>query len=180
MWRFILYILLSICTVGIFALVVYWYFFFLFLGIPNSKDCWSIQAAMSKRRLISSFLTMITNIVLQKKPMNNTFQIKKNPVQLSDLSTDIWNISLSMGLLEPSNSNTEKESSVLLKILNKDLQINKHKSLEIVMALGQCWLKDQTYSFYLVDKSSDHFICSLSLVWHFGIMRNTLIMQVLF
>jgi len=43
-----------------------------------------------------------------------------------------------MGLLEPSNSNTEKESSVLLKILNKDLQINKHKSLEIVMALGQC------------------------------------------
>lgn len=85
-----------------------------------------------------------------------------------------------MGLSEPSNSNTEKESSGLLKIPNKDFQTNKCKNLEIVMVLEQCSFKDQTYSFYSVDKFSDRFICSSSSVWHFGIMRNTLIMQVLF
>lgn len=42
-----------------------------------------------------------------------------------------------MELLEPSNSNTEKELSRLLKILNRDLQINKRKSLENAMALEQ-------------------------------------------
>jgi len=155
-------------------------FLFLFLGIPNSKDYWSTRAVVSKRQLISSFLITITNIVLQKKPMNNTFQIKRNPIQLLDSSTDIWNISLSMELLEPSNSNTEKELSRLLKILNRDLQINKRKSLENVMALEQWSLRDLTYLFCLADKYLDLSTCLLSSVWHFGIMKNTFIMQVLF
>ena len=42
-----------------------------------------------------------------------------------------------METLKPSNSNKEKELSRLLKILNRDLQINKRKSLENAMALEQ-------------------------------------------